>query len=179
VFTIPNVISFARLIGVLFVFYFGLISENDFLCFTVFVAAGISDWLDGYLARRLNQYSDLGALLDPIADRLYIFAALVVLLLRSLVPVWVFIVILLREVFMMMVIASARRKGFANPQVHYIGKAGTMMLLYSVPMIFLGNAQGWDVFRWFGVAFLFWGVTTYWVAGIIYAQQVRSLKTLG
>jgi predicted membrane channel-forming protein YqfA (hemolysin III family) len=46
-------------------------------------------------------------------------------------------------------------------------------------MIFLGNAQGWDAFRWFGVAFLFWGVATYWVAGVIYAQQVRALKSLG
>ena len=178
IWTIPNIISFARLLGVPVLIYFGLFSVNDLACFLLFVYSGVSDWLDGYLARKLHQQSEFGAQLDPIADRFYIIASLVVLLMRDLMPLVIFIAIALREVFMGAVLAYLNRKGFGRPEVHYIGKAGTTMLLYSVPLIFLGNINGFDLARWCGIAFLMWGVVTYWVAGLLYALQAARTTRL-
>lgn len=166
-----------RLLGVGLIVYFGVVNVNDVAVFWVFVWGSVTDWLDGYLARRLNQMSEFGAALDPIADRLYIAAALFVLLYRGLVPVWLVAAILLREVFMAVHLLRAARHGYAPPAVHYVGKAGTLLLLYAVPFIFLGAASfsGADLARWVGQAFLAWGVVTYWVAGILYVQQFRRL----
>jgi cardiolipin synthase len=173
--TIPNLVSFLRLLGIPALLYFGLVEKNDAICFWLFVAGSVSDWLDGFLARKLNQQSEFGAQLDPIADRLYIVAALVILLLRNLLPIWVPVVIVARELFMACVLVYLNRNGFARPEVHYVGKAGTLMLLYSVPFIFLGNVDGFSLLRWFGLAWLGWGIGTYWVAGWLYARQARSL----
>ena len=175
IWTIPNLVSFLRLLGVPALLYFGLVDRNDAMCFGLFVAGSVSDWLDGYLARKLNQQSEFGAQLDPIADRLYIVAALAILLLRNLLPLWVVLVILAREIFMAGVLVFLQRNGFARPSVHYVGKAGTLMLLYSVPFIFLGNVDGFDVVRWFGLGWLGWGIGTYWVAGWLYARQAHRL----
>jgi cardiolipin synthase len=172
--TIPNAISFARLLGAPAILYFGLVSHNDLACFLLFVLGSVSDWLDGYLARKLNQFSDLGAKLDPIADRLYIVVAISVLLIRELIPLVAVLLILARELMLVIEIYKLRRNGFDFPSVHYVGKAGTLMLLYSVPFVFLGNVEGFEIFRWFGIAWLWWGIGTYWAAGMIYRAQIRN-----
>ncbi len=173
--TIPNAISFARLLGVPAILYFGLISQNDFVCFCLFVFGGVSDWLDGYLARKLNQFSDLGTKLDPIADRLYIVVAITVLLVRGLIPGVAVILIVAREIMLAVQLLKLRMHGFDFPAVHYVGKAGTLMLLYSVPFIFLGNVPEFIIFKWFGIAWLWWGIGTYWAAGLIYRNQIMKI----
>jgi cardiolipin synthase len=72
-----------------------------------------------------------------------------------------------------------RKSGFDFPAVHYVGKAGTLMLLYSVPFIFLGNVQGFELFRWFGIAWLWWGIGTYWAAGLVYRNQIAKTLSVG
>ena len=175
--TIPNIISFARLLGIPLIIYFGVIDINDKAAFAIFAVASITDWLDGFLARRLNQFSDLGALLDPIADRLYIAAAVGVLLIRGLIPAVAVFLILGREIFLLFLQLLNRGRGFAPPSVHYVGKAGTLLLLYSLPAIFLGNIgfAGSNVFHFLGVAFLWWGVGIYWYSGFLYHVQMRDL----
>lgn len=177
IWTIPNIVSLTRLIGVVFIVYYGIFNINDVAVFWVFVWGSVTDWLDGFLARKLDQMSVLGATLDPIADRLYIVSALIVLLYRSLVPVWVVVAIVLREVLMGLHLLRTARAGFDPPAVHYVGKAGTLLLLYAVPFIFLGasTVNGADLARWIGLAFLGWGVVTYWVAGILYVNQYQRL----
>ena len=86
--TIPNLLSFARLLGVPVFLWLVLVPEADVWAFALLVAAGASDWFDGYLARALDQRSDLGVLLDPLADRLYIAATLVALAIRDIIPWW-------------------------------------------------------------------------------------------
>ena len=75
--TIPNAVSLLRLLGIPAFFYLLLHAENYFGALCVLVIAGATDWVDGYLARKLNQVSRLGVLLDPLVDRLYIAATLV------------------------------------------------------------------------------------------------------
>lgn len=176
--TIPNLISFARLLGVPLLVWLGFTGLADAWLFAVFVVSGVTDWLDGYLARKLNAFSELGAKLDPIADRLYILAALVVLLVRELVPVWVVLVVVARDLFMAGLLAVMRGRGFGPPAVHYIGKAGTMMLLWSIPLVFLARAEwvGQGVVRAFAFGFLAWGVVTYWAAGLMYLRQFLGLR---
>lgn len=173
IWTIPNAISFVRLAGIPLVVYLGLDPDKSVWAFLVFVLAGVTDWLDGYLARRLNQLSKIGAALDPVADRLYIIVAVIVLLMRDLVPIWAVVLIVLRDVVLAIHLAIRRKFGYAPPQVHYIGKAATMMLLYSVPLIFLGDGDSalMNAARWFGTAFLLWGIAVYWLAGILYIIQ--------
>jgi len=134
--------------------------------------------VDGFLARKLQQFSKLGQALDPIADRLYIVTAVVVLLMRGLIPWPVVAIIAGRDMMMMIHLSIARRAGYAPPGVHYIGKAATMMLLYSVPLVFLGagDSATADAARWIGLAFLVWGACVYWYAGWLYIAQFRRLQ---
>ena len=88
VFTVPNILSFLRLLGIPVFLWLALVAENDIAAVALLVASALSDWLDGILARRLGQITRLGQLLDPLADRLYIFATLSALLIRDIVPLW-------------------------------------------------------------------------------------------
>lgn len=178
VWNLPNVISMTRILGVGFIVYFGVVQQNDLAVFLVFVWGSVTDWLDGYLARKLNQTSEFGAALDPIADRLYIIAAIAVLLYRELVPLWAVALVVGRELVMGLHLLRASQQGFAPPAVHYVGKAGTLLLLYAVPFIFLGATDivVADYARWLGMAFLLWGIVTYWIAGLLYIKQFQELK---
>ncbi|MFM1786335.1 MAG: hypothetical protein RL228_285 [Actinomycetota bacterium] len=175
--TIPNIVSFARLLGIPALLYFGLVEQNDLIAFWIFAIASITDWLDGFLARKLNQFSEIGALLDPIADRLYIVTAIAVLLVRDLIPTIAVVLIVAREIWLLVLQVRNRRAGFEPPKVHYVGKAGTLLLLYSLPAIFLGNLRfelSW-VFEHLGTAFLWWGIAVYWYAGFLYRNQMQQL----
>lgn len=177
--TIPNIVSLTRLVGVFALIYFGLISPNYVVVLVLFGYAGFSDWLDGFLARKLNQFSELGEKLDPLADRLYIFVALMITLSENLIPVWVVTAVVLREGFLAFVFAILRIRGFSIPPVHYIGKAGTLMLMYAFPLIVAGNIDWFahEFVEWVGTAFLAWAVVTYWFAGYLYLRQsIRALK---
>src|SRR4051794_32354879 len=88
VLTVPNLVSFLRLLGVPLFLYLLLVPHADVAAVIVLAIGGTSDWVDGFLARRLGQVSRLGELLDPLADRLYILATLVALSLRAIVPWW-------------------------------------------------------------------------------------------
>ena len=92
------------------------------------------------LARRLNQTSTLGALLDPLADRLYILATLAGLVLRDIIPLWLAIVIVGRDVILTVALAVLRHYGYAPFAVHYLGKAATFCLLYAFPFLLIGAA---------------------------------------
>ena len=98
--TIPNLLSFGRLLGVPYFFWLIVGPHADGLALVVLVISGATDWLDGYLARRLQQFSRLGELLDPLADRLYILAALGALYIRDLLPVWVVVALISRDLVM-------------------------------------------------------------------------------
>jgi cardiolipin synthase len=176
--TIPNALSASRLIGVPIFFWLIVGPKRDDLALYILVVSAFTDWLDGYLARKLNQFSRLGELLDPLADRLYVVAALIALYLRDLIPVWVVIALLSRDILMSMVLLYLKRFGITGIPVHFVGKAATMNLLYALPLILLGNFQNvyGEVAHVFGWAFLFWGITMYWYAAILYLRQIQALR---
>ncbi|GEA80699.1 CDP-alcohol phosphatidyltransferase family protein [Cellulomonas sp. CW35] len=176
VLTVPNAISFARL---LLVPVFGVLiaSGRDGWAVVVLAVSGASDWLDGVLARRLGQVSRLGQLLDPAADRLFIAVTLVGLVWRDVVPLWLLVVILAREVVLGIMLIALGRAGYPPPQVHLAGKAGTFALLYAFPLLLLASWDSWvgTVAEVAGWAFALWGVGLYWFAGALYLLQARRL----
>ena len=177
VWTIPNIISMVRLAGVPLFLWLVIGPEADVWALVVLMISGFTDWLDGYLARRLDQTSKLGEILDPVADRLYILAAVIGLLYRDIIPLWVAVLLPLRDLFLWGLVPFLRTRGYSALPVHYLGKAATAALLYSFPMLFLGDGDGpvatlADVFGW---AFAIWGIGLYWWAGLLYAWQVRKL----
>ena len=176
--TLPNLLSMVRLAGVPVFLWLVLGPEADGWALALLMVSGITDFLDGWLARSLNQTSALGQILDPVADRLYILAVVVGLALRDDHPVvgggarcrcatscmWGLVPLL-------------RTRGYSALPVHFLGKAATFNLLYAFPLLLLGDGEGVvatlaDVFGW---AFAIWGIGLYWWAGVLYAWQVRRL----
>jgi cardiolipin synthase len=177
VWTVPNLLSLARLAGVPLFLWLVLGPEADGWALVVLAVSGVTDYLDGYLARRLHQTSSLGKVLDPVADRLYILAVVVGLALRDIIPWWVALILPLRDLLLWGLVPILRTRGYSALPVHFLGKAATFNLLYAFPLLLLGDGTGTvatlaDVFGW---AFAIWGIGLYWWAGILYAWQVRKL----
>ncbi len=137
VLTIPNLVSFARLAGVPLFLYLVLGPHEDGWAVVVLAIGGTSDWVDGFLARRLNQTSRLGELLDPLADRLYIVATVVALTIREVIPLWFTLALLARELLLGVCLLVLRRYGYGPPPVHYVGKSATFILLLALPILLL------------------------------------------
>jgi cardiolipin synthase len=181
VLTIPNGISAARLAGVPVFLWLVLgprTAVADDWAVALLIVAGLSDWLDGKIARALNQTSRLGQVLDPAADRLYIVSTIVALAVRGIIPWWLVAVLGLRELTVGAALSLLRRRaGFGTLQVSLVGKAATACLLYAFPLLFLGDHPGWGgtLARVIGWAFATWGTVLYWWAAMLYLAQVRSL----
>ena len=178
VLTVPNLLSFLRL-ALVPVFLTLLVTGEDAWALLVLAVASLTDFLDGAIARAFNQITRLGQLLDPAADRLYIFAALIGLAWRDLVPWWIVAVIVGRDVFLLGLGVVLANHGFGPLPVHLLGKVATFCLFYAVPMIMLG--QAFPELSWWsqpvGWAFGLWGAYLYWWAGVIYAiETVRVIR---
>ncbi|WP_345761081.1 CDP-alcohol phosphatidyltransferase family protein [Diaminobutyricibacter sp. McL0608] len=176
VFTLPNILSFFRLALVPLFLAFIIVGE-DALALLVLIVSSITDFLDGYLARRLNQVSRLGQLLDPAADRLYIFAALIGLAWRDVLPWWLVAVILARDVMLAILGVILANHGYGPLPVHHLGKVATFCLFVALPLLMLGEA--FDAFAPIslplGWAFALWGAFLYWWAGIVYIGETRRV----
>jgi cardiolipin synthase len=180
VLTVPNALSVLRLLGVPLFLYLLLGPHADGWAILVLAVGGVTDWLDGKLARLLDQYSRLGAVLDPAVDRLYILAALLALGFRDVVPWWAVILLVARDVVLGLCLPVLRRRGYGPFVVTYLGKAATFQLLYAFPLLLLGQGHNWfaDLARPFGYAFAGWGVALYLWSGLLYlAQFVKALRT--
>ncbi|WP_457110792.1 CDP-alcohol phosphatidyltransferase family protein [Marmoricola sp. URHA0025 HA25] len=177
VWTLPNAVSALRLLGVPVFLWLVLGPEADVLAVLLLMVSGFTDWLDGYLARRLNQTSKLGEILDPVADRLYILAVVIGLALRDIIPWWVALILPARDAFLWCLVPFLRTRGYSALPVHFLGKAATFNLLYAFPLLFIGDGSGTvaTLGKMFGWAFAIWGIGLYWWAGLLYAWQVRKL----
>jgi cardiolipin synthase (CMP-forming) len=180
VLTIPNVISFARLAGVPVFLWLVLgvrTQAGDWWAVGLLAAAGASDWLDGKVARAMNQQSRLGEVLDPAADRLYIVATIIALAVRAIIGWWLVAVLAVRELTLGIVLLVLRRAGYGPLKVSFAGKAATLNLLYAFPLLFLGahHTSYAVIARVFGWAFALWGTALYWWAAALYIEQARRL----
>ncbi len=176
VLTIPNALSFLRLLLVP-VFLWLILQGQDAWALLVLVISSVSDFVDGVIARRFDQISKLGQLLDPAADRLFIFAALIGLAARDIVPWWLFVVIVGRDAMLVVLGIILANADYGPLPVHHLGKAATLFLFYALPILMLAQAFpdlaaaatpiGW--------AFALWGAFLYWWAGAIYVGEVARL----
>lgn len=176
VLTVPNVISMVRL-ALVPVFAVLIVVGEDGWALLVLAVSGVSDWLDGVLARRLNQVTRLGQMLDPFADRLFIFVTLIGLAWREVVPLWLVLAIVARDVLLALTVPVLARLGYGTLNVTTVGKVATFALLYAFPLLLLAEVPGWvgAVAHVVGWAFTWWGVGLYWLAGLQYVAQVRRL----
>ncbi|MBX3311109.1 MAG: CDP-alcohol phosphatidyltransferase family protein [Cryobacterium sp.] len=177
-FTVPNILSFFRL-ALVPVFLVLVIEGYDVLALIVLIVSSATDYLDGVLARRLNQVSRLGQLLDPAADRFFIFATLIGLAVRGIVPWWLVAVIVGRDALLVVIGITLANFGYGPLPVHHIGKIATFCLFYALPILMIG--QAFPVADYIsspiGWAFALWGAFLYWWAGVIYiVETVRVIK---
>jgi cardiolipin synthase len=172
IFTIPNLLSFIRL-ALVPVFLVLIIARADFAALIVLVISSATDYFDGQIARRFGQITRLGQLLDPAADRLFIFASLIGLSVTGIIPWWLGVVVIARDVMLAVLGVILANFGYGPLPVHHLGKFGTFSLLYALPILMLGAA--FHQISWItspvGWAFALWGAFIYWWAGIIYLRE--------
>ncbi|HLQ56005.1 MAG TPA: CDP-alcohol phosphatidyltransferase family protein [Streptosporangiaceae bacterium] len=184
VLTIPNALSVARLAGLPVFLWLALGPRTraaDTWAVILLLAAAASDWLDGKIARALNQQSRLGQLLDPAADRLYIVATIIALAIRAIIPWWLVGLLAARELLLGVVLARLRSRGYEPLQVSFVGKAATLCLYYAFPLLLLGAHAGTfgQIARIVGWAMAIWGTALYWCAAGLYLVQARGLLAAG
>lgn len=176
---IPNTLSILRLLGIPFFIYFALVREQDVIAISILAIAGITDYLDGKLARAWNQTSALGAMLDPAADRIYILATLMVLYQREAINLWIILVLVFRDAILALLTLVLKLRNLKLMEVTYLGKAATFNLLYAFPLLLLAthdSVPGQIAFA-IGWGFAFWGIALYLYTGFIYFQNgLRSIR---
>jgi cardiolipin synthase (CMP-forming) len=174
--TVPNLLSFFRL-AMVPVFLVFIIVGQDLAALIILVISSATDYLDGQIARRFGQISRLGQLLDPAADRLFIFAALIGLCVRDVIPWWLVVIIVGRDFVLAILGIILANHGYGPLPVHHLGKVATFSLLYALPILMLGLA--FPAINWItnpvGWAFALWGAFLYWWAGIIYIIETARV----
>ena len=173
-FNIPNSISFARLLLIPVFIWLSLTNNLALACVTIFVAS-FTDWLDGYAARKLNQFTRLGQLLDPISDRLYILALLFVIYHLELAPIIILVFILLRELILTLLMIYLKTRGITGLPVHYLGKMGAFCLLIGLPGLIFAEAFTETASIWLtiGWSFLIWGLFLYAFSAYRYFEHAK------
>ena len=177
--TIPNALTALRGLGVPLFIWLALDLHSDGWAIFVLAIGGITDYLDGKLARMWNQTSRFGELADPAIDRIYILATLIVLYLRDALPLWVIIALLGRDLILGIVTIALTRNGLPPLKVTYIGKAATFNLLYAFPLLLLAlsDSVAGTLAYIFGWAFAIWGIALYLFTGVSYFRTaVKSIR---
>lgn len=166
---IPNALTLLRALGVPLFLYLFLVADRPILSFVVIALGGITDYLDGKIARALNQTSEFGAKFDPSVDRLYIAAVVVAMASKEYLPWSLVIALVIRDLLLLFVVAYQKIRNIPFLQVSYLGKAATFNLLYAFPFLLLEEVKyvgGWCfVIGW---AFAIWGIALYFYTGLQY-----------
>lgn len=173
--TIPNALSFVR-IALIPVFVWLIVDrDTTFGGLLLFGAVVSTDWVDGAVARATGQVSELGKVLDPVADRLSIAAGLIALLARDAFPLWAALLILVRDTLILMVGLALLAGKRARIDVRYIGKVATFCLMSSIVAVAWGNlgyafSGGFLVIGWSMFAV---GIMDSYVAAALYIGDMR------
>lgn len=169
VLTVPNAISVIRL-GCVPLFLWLLFGRDRPVAAAWLLAAlGATDWVDGYVARRFHQVSELGKVLDPLADRILLGTVVIALLVDGTMSPWVGVAALAREVLVSVAALALAAAGARRIDVQWVGKAGTLALMVAFPLFMVDGTEGWGRvwgflawgFALVGLAFLWYAVWTY------------------
>ncbi|MDH6055883.1 CDP-diacylglycerol--glycerol-3-phosphate 3-phosphatidyltransferase [Umezakia ovalisporum] len=170
---LPNAITFSRLLGIPFLLY-GLYNPTPqarWVCLTIFLVAAFTDWLDGYLARKLNQITDLGKFLDPLVDKFLVLAPLLVLVELQKIPAWGVFVILARE----LAIAGWRVNQTTITGANIWGKLKTVSQIIAISLLIAPLSLAWQV----PTLTVFWlSVALTVISGLIYIvpQKINFIQ---
>jgi cardiolipin synthase len=175
---IPNMLTLVRALGVPMFLYLFLVAEQPLASFLVIALGALTDYLDGKVARALNQSTDFGAKFDPAVDRLYIAAVIIAFAIKDYLPWPLVIAIIARDLLLLLVVISQRIRGVAYIEVTFLGKAATFNLLYAFPFLLLQDLSVIGVWCYrAGWAFAIWGLTLYFYTGIQYLlRAVKPVK---
>lgn len=176
VFTVPNLISFLRICSIPYLAWL-IAKHNMVLALLVLAISALSDCVDGYIARRFNQVSKLGQILDPIADRLLIVCSTLALTFTSIIPWWTLFLVLARDVIMAVLIVILAQYDYGPLPVNFMGKTGTalLMLFIVLLMIYSTSFMHTQIIYAFAIACGIWGIVLYWIAGFLYVKQACML----
>lgn len=177
VFTIPNLISMGR-IGLVPVFMVLFLTARDWAALTVLFVMGNSDWVDGMVARKTGQVSELGKILDPISDRIAIVAVLLAITLRGgLIPFWLTGAILGRELVIGIAFAILEARGAPRIAVNRVGKLATLSIFsgmgFTVISLVVAGKAGDNILT-VALVILTLGAALYWVATAMYFIELRK-----
>ncbi len=176
--TVPNVVSFVRLAAVP-VFWWLLLGADDVRAASIlFAVVAATDWVDGFLARRLGQVSKLGKTLDPVADRLMIISAVLAGLIAEIVPPLIGITLLVREAYMAVVTGLMVARGAGTLEVRWLGKLATLLVYSSIALFYFAAVPVLEnIIRplaWVGGLV---GLVLYWYTAIQYTGDARKRMT--
>jgi cardiolipin synthase len=176
VLTVPNALSAIRILLIPAFVVLILDADSRLGGFLLLGAVVSTDWVDGYVARRTGQVTEIGKLLDPLADRLAMAAALITFVAADLLPLWAALVILVRDAVVL--VAAVWLAAFHGPRIDVrpIGKYATFTLMWGLPMIAWGNAglPADDLARVLGWVWFPVGAIEYYAAAVIYAGDLRK-----
>ncbi len=171
--TVPNLISLLRILSIPLIAYL-VANRHLIISLVVMLISALSDGVDGIIARRFNQVSKLGQILDPVADRLLILCSVLALSIASILPWWLLALVGARDVLMGLLVLALAQHGYGPLPVHFAGKTGTAVLMLAIPALIFADVGTSAFFRFFhlvALAAVIWGVALYWLAGLIYARQ--------
>jgi cardiolipin synthase len=174
--TVPNLISIARLACVPLFLWLLLARDEEIAAALLLGVLGATDWVDGWIARHFDQGSDLGKVLDPTADRILLVCAGVGLLIDGVLPLWVGVVVLARELVISVAVLVLAAAGARRMDVQWAGKAGTLALMFALPGFVLADAVSELrvpilVVTW---VFTIGGLALSYYAAITYIPQARA-----
>ena len=167
--TIPNGITGIRALAIPFFLWAYISLDNVLLALVILTVGAVSDYVDGKVARALNQESALGAMLDPAIDRAYIAATVIALVIKDVVPLWMLLLLIGRDLWLALILAIKRRRGTGVFEVSFLGKSATFNLLYAFPFLLVAGDSGiGQVFFIGGWGFAIWGLGLYLVTALQY-----------
>jgi len=167
--TIPNGITGIRALAIPFFLWVYISLDNVLLALVILTIGAISDYVDGKVARALNQESALGAMLDPAIDRAYIAATVIALVIKDVVPLWMLLLLIGRDLWLALILAIKRRRGTGVFEVSFLGKTATFNLLYAFPFLLVAGDSGLgQIFFISGWGFAIWGLGLYLVTALQY-----------
>jgi cardiolipin synthase len=176
--TVPNVLSILRLCSVpVFVWLF--VAEHEEAAVVLYGAGAWTDFFDGWIARRFNQVSELGKLLDPLADRVFIVALAVALVARGTLAWPLAAAIIARDLLILAVFPVLERRGLERIRVNFVGKTATASLLLGLTLLAWSETSFpiRDTAEVLGAVFTYTGAALYWVAAGMYAREAYGAMT--
>jgi cardiolipin synthase len=171
--TIPNLVSAVRIL-LIPAFIWLVVADETAWAGLLLGVIGSTDWVDGYLARKLDQVTEVGKMLDPVADRLAVAIAVVLGLIAGVLPPWLAWAIIVRELLIGIGAVYGWANGVRRIDVRWLGKAATLLLYVGVTWLYIADGLGSDVLWWIAMGFAVPGVVLYYIVGLDYFRDMRS-----